>query len=177
MMLSLLCIFNVEKLLRLSKWALTTNFGWPNLGSKVLSASLYIALPSANSAIAVFALPVTRDIWFVSYTSSVRNWESVALLNWPYHSCHWRGFPNIGIKTGVTKGGAMLVVLLKVLTGMLQVFAWLVSICSGVNCKIRWLMAGLALLGLGSVGSCWKRLHYSSPDLLWGVILRKTPQI
>ena len=42
LMLSLLCIFSGGKELSLSKCALTTAWGWPNLRSSDLSASLYI---------------------------------------------------------------------------------------------------------------------------------------
>ena len=93
MMLSLLCIFNGGNELSLSKCALTTAWGWPNLRSSVLSASLYITPPYANSATAVLALPVTRVFKYVNLTSSVKDCESMALLNCPNHSCHCKGSP------------------------------------------------------------------------------------
>ena len=65
--------------------------GRPNLRSKVLSASLYIAPQWANSAIAVLALTMTRVLRYVNFTSSVKDWESIALWNWPYYLCHCRG--------------------------------------------------------------------------------------
>ena len=53
----------------------------------------------------------------------------------------------VGCITGVTKGGAMLVVVLKGLTEMLQVAAWLLlRLCFAFNCKMGWLMVGLAVL-------------------------------
>ena len=56
--------------------------------------------------------------------------------------------PYVGCITGVTKGGAMLVVVLKVLTGILQFAAWLpLRFCCTFNCKIGWLMTGLTVLG------------------------------
>ena len=46
------------------------------------------------------------------------------------------------------KGGAMLVLVLKGLTGMLQFAAWLLlGFCCAFNCKMGWLMTGLAVLG------------------------------
>ena len=54
----------------------------------------------------------------------------------------------VGCITGVTKGGAMLVVVLKELTGMLQFAAWLLlGFCCAFNCKMRWLMTESAVLG------------------------------
>ena len=86
-----MCIFSGGKELSLSKCALTTACGWPNLRSSVLSASLYITLQYANSAIAVLAFPVTRVFRYVNLTSSDKDCESIALLNCPNHSC--RQFP------------------------------------------------------------------------------------
>ena len=93
MMLSLLCIFSGGKELSLCKCALTTVWGWPNLRSSVLSASLYITAQYANSAMVVLAFPVTRVFTYVNLTSSVNDCESMALLNCPKHSCHCRGSP------------------------------------------------------------------------------------
>ena len=93
MMLSLLCIFSGGKELRLSKCALTTACGWPNLRSSVLSACLYITPQYANAAIADLAFPVTRVFNYVNLTSSVKDYESMALLNCPHHSCRCRGSP------------------------------------------------------------------------------------
>ena len=80
-------------MLSLSKCALTTAWGWPNLCSSVLSASLYITPQYANSATAVLAYQVTRVFKYVNLTSSVKDCESMALLNCPNHSCHCRGSP------------------------------------------------------------------------------------
>ena len=53
-----------------------------------------------------------------------------------------------GCITGVTKGGAMLVAVLRGLTGMLQLAALLLlGFCCAFNCKRGWLMTGLAGLG------------------------------
>ena len=93
MMLSLLCIFSGGKELSLSKCALTTACGWPNLRSSVLIASLYITPQYANSAMTVLAFPVTRVFKYVNLTSSVKDCASMALLNCPNHSCHCRGSP------------------------------------------------------------------------------------
>ena len=92
-MLSLLCIFSGRKELSLSKCALTTACGWPNLRLRVLSASLYITQQYANPAMVVLAFPATRVFKYVNLTSSVKNYESMALLNCPNHSCHCRGSP------------------------------------------------------------------------------------
>ena len=62
MMLSLLCIFSGGKELSLFKCALTIVWGWPNLRSSALSASLYITPQYANSAMAVLAFSVTRAL-------------------------------------------------------------------------------------------------------------------
>ena len=91
MMLSLLYNFSGGKELRLSKCALTTAWGWPNLRSSVLSASLNINPQYANSAMAVSAFPVTRVYKYVNLTASVKDCESMALLNCPNNSCHCRG--------------------------------------------------------------------------------------
>ena len=72
----------------LSKIALTTACGWPNLRSSVLSASLYITPQYANSAMAVLAFPVSRVFKYVNLTSSVKDCASMALLNCLNHSCH-----------------------------------------------------------------------------------------
>ena len=93
MIFSLLCILSGGKELSLSKCALTTACGWPNLRSSVLSASLYITQQYVNSEIAVLAFPVTRVSKYVNLTSSVKDCESTALLNCPNHSCHCRGSP------------------------------------------------------------------------------------
>ena len=93
MMLSLLCIFSGGKELSLSKCALTTACGWPNLRSSVLSASFYITSQYANPAMAVLAFPVTRVFKYVNLTSSVKDCASMALLNCPNNSCHCRGSP------------------------------------------------------------------------------------
>ena len=93
MRLSLLCIFNGGKELSLSKCALTTACGRPNLRSSVLSASLYITPQYANSAMVVLAFPVIRVFKYVNLTSSVKDCESMALLNYPKYSCHCRGSP------------------------------------------------------------------------------------
>ena len=93
MMFSLLCIFSGGKELSLSKCALTTAWCWPNIFSSALSASLYITPQYANSMMAVLAFPVTRVFKDVNLTSSVKDCESMALLNCPNHSCHCRGSP------------------------------------------------------------------------------------
>ena len=93
MILSLLCIVSGGKELSLSKCALTTAWGWPDLRSSVLSASLYITRQYANSAMAVLAFPVTRVFKYVNLTLSVKDCESMALLNCLNHSCHCRGSP------------------------------------------------------------------------------------
>ena len=93
MMLSLLCIFSGGKELSLSKCALSTACGWPNLRSSVLSASLYITPQYANSAMAVLVFLVTRVFKYVNLTSSVKDCASMALLNCPNHSCHCSGSP------------------------------------------------------------------------------------
>ena len=53
----------------------------------------YMVPQYSISAIAVFALPVTSVFKYYSLTTSVRDAESMALLNWRNHSCHWRGSP------------------------------------------------------------------------------------
>ena len=93
MMLPLLCIFNEGKELSLSKCALTTAFGWPNLLLSVLSASLYITPQYANSAMVVLVFPVTRNFKYFNLTLAVKECASMALLNCPNHSCHYRGSP------------------------------------------------------------------------------------
>ena len=147
-----------------------------------------------------------------------RDWESIALLIWPYQSCHcrgsqwfWHNFHSgsgsflvismasadvlirlafsaadvgvvwcsgpaqnndigavrsyYGCKTGKQKDGAMLAVVLKGLTGILSVAAWLLLIfCGGVDCKFWWLMAWLAVLG-GRVG--WKLLKPAAIFVAW----------
>ena len=93
MMLSLLCNFSGGKELSLSKCALNTAFDWSNLRSSVLSASLYLTPQYANSALAVLVFPVTRVFKYVHWTSSDKDCESMALLNCPNHSCHFRGSP------------------------------------------------------------------------------------
>ena len=93
MIISLLCIFSGGKELSLSKCALTTAWGWPNLRSSVLCASLYITPQYANSAMAVLVFPVTRVSKYVKLTSSFKDCESMALLKCPNHSCHCRGSP------------------------------------------------------------------------------------
>ena len=93
MMLSILCIFNGGKELSLSKRALTTAWGWPNLRSSVISALLYITPQYANSTMAVLAFPVTRVFKYVNLTSSTKDCGSMALLNCPHRSCHYRGSP------------------------------------------------------------------------------------
>ena len=66
----------------------------------------------------------------------------------PQHNGIEAVYPYNGCITGVTKGGAILVVVLKGLTEMLQVAAWLIlRLCCAFNCKMGWLMAGLASLG------------------------------
>ena len=66
----------------------------------------------------------------------------------PQHNGNGAVCPYVGCITGVTKGGAMLVVALKGLTGMLQFAACLLLVfCCPFNCKMGWLMAGLAVLG------------------------------
>ena len=89
-MLSLLCIFSGMKELSLSNCALTTAWCWPNLCSSVVSTSLYIILHYANSAIAVLSFPFTRDFKYVNLTSSVKDCESMALLNCSNHLCLYR---------------------------------------------------------------------------------------
>ena len=42
---------------------------------------------------ASLALPTTRVFKYVNLMSSLRACESIALLNWPYHSCHCKGLP------------------------------------------------------------------------------------
>ena len=66
----------------------------------------------------------------------------------PQHNGIGAVCPYVGCITGVTKGGAMLVVVPKGLTGMLQFAAWLLLrfYCAFI-CKMGWLMAGLAVLG------------------------------
>ena len=93
MMLSLLCIFNGGKELSLSKCALTTACGWPNLRSSVLSLSLHITPQYENSAMAVLAFPVRVVFKYVNLTSSVEDCASMALLNCPNHPCHCSGSP------------------------------------------------------------------------------------
>ena len=93
MMLSLLYIFSGRKGLSLSKCALTTACGRPNLRSSVLSASLNMTPQHANPAMAVLAFPVTRVFRYIKLTSSVKDSASMALLNCPNHSCHCRGIP------------------------------------------------------------------------------------
>ena len=93
MMLSLLCIFSGGKELSLSKCALTTASGRPNLRSIVLSASLYFTPQYANSAMAVLAFPVKRVFKYVNLTSSVKDCASMAFLIYPNHSCQCRGSP------------------------------------------------------------------------------------
>ena len=66
----------------------------------------------------------------------------------PQHNGIGAVCPYVGCITGGTKGGAMLVVVLKGLTGMLQFAAWLLlGFCCTFNCMMRWLMTGLAVLG------------------------------
>ena len=66
----------------------------------------------------------------------------------PQHNGIGAACPYVGCITGLTKGGAMLVVVLKGLTGMLQVAAWLLfGLCCALNCRMGWLIAGLAMLG------------------------------
>ena len=88
MMLSLLCILSGGKELSLSKCALTTACGRPNLRSSVLSASFYIKPQYANSAMASLAFPVTSVFKYVNLTSSVKDCASMALINCPNYSCH-----------------------------------------------------------------------------------------
>ena len=90
-MLSLLCILCCGKELSLSNCALSTAWGWPNLRSSVLSASLYMNPQYANSTMAVLAFQITRG--HHNLASSVNDCESMALLNCPNHSCHCRGSP------------------------------------------------------------------------------------
>ena len=81
--------------------------------------------------------------------------------------------PNFGGVTSVRKGGAMLVVVLKGLMGMLQVAMWLILTFFGANdCGIGWPMAGLAVFG-GRVG--WILFNLAALLVGWftlGVILR-----
>ena len=93
MMLSLLCTFSGGKELSLSKRALTTASGWPNLRSSVLSASLYNTPQYANSAMEILAFPSTSVFKYVKLTSSVKDCASMALLNCSNHSCHCSGSP------------------------------------------------------------------------------------
>ena len=66
----------------------------------------------------------------------------------PQHNGIGAVCPYVGCITGVTKDGAMLVVVLKVLTGMLQVAAWLLlRFCCAFNCKMGWMTVGSAVLG------------------------------
>ena len=66
----------------------------------------------------------------------------------PQHNGIGAVCPYVGCITGVTKSGAMLVVVLKGLTGMLQFAAWLLfGLCCALICKMGWLMVGLAMLG------------------------------
>ena len=58
--------------MNLSKCALSTASGWPDLRSSVLSATLYITPQYANSAIATLAFPVTRVFKYFKLTSSVK---------------------------------------------------------------------------------------------------------
>ena len=56
--------------------------------------------------------------------------------------------PYVECITGETKGGAMLVVVLKGLIDMLQLAAWLLlGFCCSFICKMGWMMVGLAVLG------------------------------
>ena len=65
----------------------------------------------------------------------------------PQHNGIGAVCPYVGCITGVTKGGA-LVVVLKGLTGMLQFSAWLLlGFCCTFNGKMGRLMTGLAVLG------------------------------
>ena len=80
-------------MLSVSECALTTAKGWPDLRLRVLNASLYITPQYANSAMAVIDFPITRVFKCVNLTSSVKDCESMALLNCPNHSCHCRGSP------------------------------------------------------------------------------------
>ena len=91
MTLWVLCILGGGIELSLSKCALTTVWGWPNLRSSVLSASLYINPQYA--AMAVLAFKVTIVYKYAYLTSSVKDCEAMALLNCPNHSCHCRGSP------------------------------------------------------------------------------------
>ena len=75
------------------KLELTIARGWPDLHSSVRNASWYIVPQYANSAMAVFALPVTSVFKYVNLTSFVSVAESIALLIWPNHSCNWWGLP------------------------------------------------------------------------------------
>ena len=93
MLLSLLFIFSGGKELSLSKCALTTACGWPNLRLSVLSASLYIKPQYAYSAMAVLAFPVTRVFKYVNLTSSVKDCASMGLLNCANHTGHCIGSP------------------------------------------------------------------------------------
>ena len=93
MMFSIFCSFSARNWFNLSKWALTTVCGWPNLRWSVRGASYYILPQYANYATAIFALPVASVSQHVGLTSSKRVAESRALSNWPNHSCYWRGLP------------------------------------------------------------------------------------
>ena len=75
-----------------------------------------------------------------------------------------------GCTMGKKKGGAMLVVVLKGLTGILRVAALLLfKFCWGVDCKIWWLMAGLEVHG-GSVG--WNLLKTAAIFVAWHTFVR-----
>ena len=66
---------------------------------------------------------------------------------------------------GLIKGGAMLVVVLKGLLGLLKVAAWLLlTFCDGVDSGIWWPMAGFALFG-GTIGR--KLLKTAALSVTW----------
>ena len=75
MALSLLCIFRGGQLLSLSKCALTTACGWTNYVLKLLVYPC--TFNHSKQTFVIFALP-----------SLLSDCESIALLNWSYHSCH-----------------------------------------------------------------------------------------
>ena len=111
MMFSLLCIFSCGKGLSFSKFAPTTACGWPKFCSVVLSASQYITPQYANSAMAVLVFPVARVFKYVKLTSSVKDCESMVLLNCPNHSCHCKGSPLYADKFHWGKGSFILQVI------------------------------------------------------------------
>ena len=83
----------------------------------------------------------------------------------PQHNGIGTVCPHVGCITGVTKSGAILVVVLKGLMGMLQDAAWLLlTFCGTTDCGIGLLRAGIAWNSRAYNNNIAGRLPENSPN-------------